>query len=351
VTAAASAVGGLVVGGWGADPADAAGLAASGWPVLADPLSGLRTPAVGRPIGTYEALLRTPGWADRHRPDVVVRLGAPLTSKVTGQWLDGVGGPTVLVDPHHAWADPARAASERVAALPALATPEGGWAERWTAADERARSAIDGVVDRFDEPFEGRVARDVAAVLADGATLVAASSMPVRDLEWFARPRDGVRFLANRGVNGIDGFASTVLGVAAARSGPGPVVGLLGDLAFVHDANGLAGAAARGIDAVLVVLDNGGGGIFSFLAQATLEPERFERFWGTPSGVDLELLAGAHGVPVRTVTRGDEVAPAVAEAVAASGVRVVRVPTDRAANVERHRLVWAGVADAVRPDG
>ncbi len=349
VTSAASARRGLVVAGWGADPADAAALAASGWPVVADPLSGLRTGAAApgvAAVASYEALVRAPGWAERHRPDVVVRLGAPLTSKVTGQWLDGLAGPTVLVDPHGAWADPGRAATERTAGLPALAPADPAWAAAWATADAAATAAVDALLDGWDTPFEGRVARDVAGGLPEGSTVLAASSMPVRDLEWFARPRTGLRCLANRGVNGIDGFVSTTLGVAA--GGDGPVVGLVGDLAFVHDANGLVGAAGRGIDAVLVVLDNAGGGIFSFLPQAALAPDVFERFWGTPADVDLVALATAHGLVARTVTRAADVAAAVAEAVAAGGVRIVRVPTDRADNVERHRAVWDAAAGALR---
>jgi len=238
-------------------------------------------------------------------------------------------------------------ATERVAALPRLGPADPAWTTAWADADRAVTGAVDALLDGWDGPFEGRVARDVAAVLPDGASVVAASSMPVRDLEWFARPRPGLRYLANRGVNGIDGFVSTTLGVAAAVGAVGPVVGLAGDLAFVHDANGLVGVAGRSLDAVLVVLDNGGGGIFSFLPQAELAPEVFERFWGTPSGVDVEALARAYGVAVRTVTRADDVAPAVSAAVASGGVQVVRIPTDRADNVERHRAVWDTSAAAL----
>jgi 2-succinyl-5-enolpyruvyl-6-hydroxy-3-cyclohexene-1-carboxylate synthase len=173
--------------------------------------------------------------------------------------------------------------------------------------------------------------------------LVVASSMPVRDVEAFARPRSGVRFLANRGVNGIDGFVSTVLGTAAVS--PGPTVALLGDLCLLHDSNGLLGAAGRGVDATFVVLDNDGGGIFSFLPQAE-QPEHFELLFGTPHGVDPAALLSMHGLPADRVEKAGEVVPAVEAAIAAGGVRFVIVPTERADNVRRHRDAWRAVAAA-----
>ncbi|MGZ8766154.1 MAG: thiamine pyrophosphate-dependent enzyme [Acidimicrobiia bacterium] len=178
-------------------------------------------------------------------------------------------------------------------------------------------------------------------VLPDGAALVVASSMPVRDLESFAAPRSGVRVHTNRGVNGIDGFVSTALGISAVHDGP--TVALTGDLCFLHDSNGLLGVADRGLDAVFVVIDNRGGGIFSFLSQAQL-PDHFETLFGTPQPVDLAALAAAYGVPSVEVTHADAFAPAVLDAISAGGVRVVLVRTDRADNVARHHQIWTDVA-------
>jgi 2-succinyl-5-enolpyruvyl-6-hydroxy-3-cyclohexene-1-carboxylate synthase len=218
---------------------------------------------------------------------------------------------------------------------------ETGWREMWFSADTTARRAIDDLVDRWREPFEGRVARDVAAAVPDGGSLVLASSMPVRDAESFVAPRTGIDVFANRGVNGIDGFVSTALGIAA---GSGTTtVALLGDLCFLHDSNGLLGASQRGLDVTFVVVDNDGGGIFSFLPQADL-PEHFETLFGTPHGIELAALARVHGVPVTEVDAADEVGPAVREQAAAGGVRVVLVRTERAVNVTRHREVWSAVA-------
>ena len=146
-------------------------------------------------------------------------------------------------------------------------------------------------------------------------------------------------------MNGIDGFVSTVLGIAAG-SERRATVALIGDLCFLHDTNGLLGAADRGVDATFVVVDNGGGGIFSFLPQAEL-PEHFETLFGTPQPVDLAALAAVHGIPVAEVDAADDLVPAVQTAIDAGGVRVVRVRTDRDANVARHREVWAAVANSL----
>ncbi|MFI5048135.1 MAG: 2-succinyl-5-enolpyruvyl-6-hydroxy-3-cyclohexene-1-carboxylic-acid synthase [Acidimicrobiia bacterium] len=344
---------GLVVAGWGpgADPSTVLRFAESaGWPVLADPISGVRVPGT---VSTYDPLLRDPSFADTHRPDVVLRIGGPLTSKSATQWLDS-GVAQVLVDPDGAWLDPQHAAGGRMEAdaellLSTLADAidvmvDDAWVGAWRDAEVTARAAIDGLIDTWDEPFEGRVARDVFASVPAEADLVVASSMPVRDLESFAAPRDRVVVHANRGANGIDGFVSTALGVAAASDGP--TVALLGDLCFLHDANGLLGVAERGIDATFVVVDNRGGGIFSFLPQADL-PEHFETLFGTPQPVDLVALARLHGVTVTEVDRAGDVGPTVREAAGAGGVRMVLVRTDRAANVTRHREVWQAVAAAL----
>jgi 2-succinyl-5-enolpyruvyl-6-hydroxy-3-cyclohexene-1-carboxylate synthase len=346
---------GVLVAGWGAgvSPATAIGFAAAaGWPIVADPISGLRVGA--NAISTYDPLLRVPAFATSHRPDLVVRVGAAPTSKVAGAWLD----PSirqVVADPDLTWLDPQRAAADIIAAdadtlLGAvtdrlITSPPGPspWVRDWLDAEHAARTALDGLLDSWEEPFEGRVARDVIDALPSDSTLVVASSMPVRDVESFARPRAGVRFQANRGVNGIDGFVSTTLGIAAASTA-GPVVGLLGDLCLLHDSVGLLGAGERDVDATFVVLDNDGGGIFSFLPQADL-PEHFETLFGTPHGIDLAELARAYVIPAERVEKASEIVPAVTAAVEAGGVRLVIVPTDRADNVARHREAWQVVAD------
>jgi 2-succinyl-5-enolpyruvyl-6-hydroxy-3-cyclohexene-1-carboxylate synthase len=339
---------GLLVAGWGAGvaPATAERFAeAAGWPVLADPISQLRTGT--HAVSTYEALLRTPGFADAHRPDLVVRIGAPLTSRVATAWLDP-SVKQVLVDPFGNWLDPHHAAGERFAvdaeALVRAVVDELGaprrsdWFDDWQRSETRSRTAIDRSLDASDEPYEGLVARNLAAAATDGTTLVVASSIPVRALEWCMAPRTGVRVLANRGANGIDGFVSTVVGVAGAA--PAATVGLCGDLCFLHDVNGLLGATAP---ATFVVVDNDGGGIFSYLPPAEL-PE-FEALFATPHGLDLVEVARAHGAHAERIDDPGKLVEAVQAP--AGGVRVFVVPVDRQSSVERHRALWDAVAAAL----
>jgi 2-succinyl-5-enolpyruvyl-6-hydroxy-3-cyclohexene-1-carboxylate synthase len=327
-----------------------------GWPVLADGPSGLRFPRRGL-VSTGDLLLRHRPFAEAHVPEVVLRLGGLLTSKVTGQWLAASGATQVALDRFGRCPDPDRVLARSFSAVPAdaaraltaaapAAAPR-GWREAWVEAEATARAAIDRTAGvGLAAPGEPAIAMDVAAMVPAGGNLVASSSMPVRDLEWFAAPRRDVRFLANRGANGIDGVTSTAVGVAVGSGRP--TVLLTGDLAFLHDAGALTALGTRPVDLTVVVVDNDGGGIFSFLPQgARLAPDTFERLFGTPHGVDLVALARAHGLPVEEVSSRAGLRAALAGARARGGARVVVIRTDRAANVEEHRRFQAAVAAAL----
>ena len=368
---------GLIVAGAGAGRPEVVRRLALmlGWPVLADPRSGSRIPGdAGAPtIAAADSLLRVESLACDFVPEIILRLGEPWASKVVATWLascTAAGAVQVLVDPHWAWRDPGREADVVIAADPdhvlealALRVPLGdgstrsawaapsSWSQAWAQAESRAQGAISAVLSGHLEATEPGAARALFAWAPPGSTLVASSSMPVRDLEWFAAPRhDPPRVLSNRGANGIDGVASTTLGVAAAAAGTGgPVVGLLGDLAFLHDATALVrGRREPAVAAVLVVLDNGGGGIFSFLPQASgLDEALFERLFGTPQRIDVADLARATGCDTLEVTAGHELTAQLDSALihaARSGPAVVVVRTDRKANVALHSQLEAEVA-------
>lgn len=321
----------------------------TGWPIIADPMSGLR-PHDGV-IATADAILRHRSFAAEQRPDVIVRIGRPAASKVLAQWtaaattagtvLVQVGGPGVI-DPDRDVA--AVCTIDSVLGCPFTASdPASSWAAAWIAADDAAEAAIASLLDVDAELTEPGVARVVARVVADefpaGAVLTVASSMPVRDLEWFGG-RVATAF-ANRGANGIDGVTSTGLGRALSGR---PSVVLIGDLAFVHDSSALVALAERGADLRIVVVDNNGGGIFSFLPQASALPhERFEQLFGTPLGVDIVALATAHGLESRSIERADE----LVEQLQVPGPWVACVPSDRLHNVEVHNALHAATNAAI----
>ncbi len=325
------------------------------WPVLADPRSGCRTSGHGV-VGAADALLRDEGFAGEMIPEVVLRLGDPWASKVLSGWLArtaAAGAVHLAVDSTSSFQDPGRNVAAWAGGLPRAGArrqgPESTWLERWAAAETVAHAAIDDVLEGHHEATEPGVARALYAAVPGNGSIVASSSMPVRDLEWFGRPRQSPpRVLSNRGANGIDGVVSTTLGVAA--SGAGDVFGLIGDLAVLHDASALVRPATRGpaMPAVIVVLDNGGGGIFDFLPQASeLDTDDFEQLFGTPQLPAVADLVRGCGYSVHEIATAAELAPALSAAAREAGERglpaFVVVATDRKANVAVHAELDAAV--------
>jgi 2-succinyl-5-enolpyruvyl-6-hydroxy-3-cyclohexene-1-carboxylate synthase len=372
---------GLIVAGAGCGHSDGVLELArrTGWPVLADPRSRCRVSAGGDGpvvVAAADAIVRAAaaegagGVADALRPDAVLVLGAPPVSKAWAAFAaDAVarGADVAVVDPWWSWHDPDRVVHEHVAADAAhwvVATLEHldslghrpvdhGWSSTWARGEAAAQAAVDAALGADGGASEPAVARELLGAVPDGTRVVVSSSMPVRDLEWFAPSLHAPPALyANRGVNGIDGVCSTALGLAA--DGGGPVVALVGDLAFLHDVSALvrpapnAGAPSPA-PCTLVVLDNGGGAIFSFLPHAgAVAHERFEALFGTPQAVSVADVARGFGVPVAEVDSIASLREALA-AEPASPVRVVRVAVPgRAANVAVHERVQRAVSEAVR---
>jgi 2-succinyl-5-enolpyruvyl-6-hydroxy-3-cyclohexene-1-carboxylate synthase len=287
----------------------------------------------------------------------VVRIGGLPTSKPLWTWLENHPGvPQVLLDDGD-WRDPLATATRIVRGDPAstlaaiaaagIEAAPAGWCEGWLAADETARNALDDALAAEGFPTEPGAVRTVVDALPDGATLWAASSMPVRDLDLVtpALSRD-LRFMANRGANGIDGFVSTALGAAGA--GNRATYALAGDLSVVHDIGALVTAGRLDIDLTLVVLDNNGGGIFHMLPQAGAT-RHFEKHFGTPHGVDLVAVAEAIGIPARYVESAADLDAAIA--IEPDGPQMLVVETDRAENTAVHQRIRDAVKERLEADG
>ena len=313
---------------------------ARGWPVVAEPSAGAGPGAV--PAG--ELVLSAPGWLDAHRPDRVLVVGRPTLSRVVARLV--AVSPVDVVGDGGTWTDPARAAARVLPGVPAPAggPVDAGWLPAWRTAGAAAAAAGAAVLDAATGLPEPLVAREVLAAAA-GGLLVAGSSKPVRDL-FLVGPGGAGSVLANRGVAGIDGTVSTALGAALAHGAV--TYALLGDLTFVHDANGLVlGPDEPRPDLVLVVVNNDGGAIFGLLEQAGPDhAAAFERVFGTPHGVDLAALCAATRTPYALAATREQLRAAL---VPRGGVQVVEVRTDRAraAAVDRELRAAAVAAVAV----
>lgn len=340
--------------------------AATGYPLLADPLSGarFRPGASEGALAAYDLFLRDEeGWSAL-APDLVLRTGLPSPSAALERFLEAHPATTqVVVDGGGRWKDPSTVASRYLLADPAatfealgerlagtaggLADP--GWAAGWRRAEEAAWSAL---VEQFDaEFFEGTAVAETAALLPAGALLFVGNSMPVRDLDSFAAPRDEpLRVLGNRGASGIDGTVSTPLGAAAVSAGP--AVAIIGDLALYHDMNGLLAARRFGIDVCFVVLNNDGGGIFHLLPIREFEPP-FTSHFVAPHGLDFRRAAHLYDLGWERAASRAELRAALTRAVDEGGPRIIEVPSDGAHNRRRHEeaaeaVLWAVAAARAR---
>ena len=337
----------IVVGRSTANPDSVFALAqATGWPVIADARSACRRP--GASVIRFDSLLRSEIFGQRMRPDVILRIGEPAASKVLGQWIAaaaGAGADVLALTDGGQIIDPERVAAAVLPvedALPALIAsasqqpaPRLEWAATWLDADRVAEEAI--VATLPIAVTEPGVARDLTAGLAAGAALVVSSSMPVRDVEWYGAARDDIDVHSNRGANGIDGVTSTAIGIALTGQ---PTTLLIGDVAFLHDTNALIALRQRTIDLTIVLIDNDGGGIFSFLPQhEKLTHDDYELLFGTPHGTDLAKLCEAHGI---TASSWD---PALLNR---PGVNVLIATTNRTTNLELHDQLVAAVRSAIR---
>ena len=384
---------GLIVAGPVIDP-EAVGPAigdlarATGFPVLCDPLSGVRFSEHGaeHSVTAYDLFLRglwdvPPPREASHdaklrevlRPDVVCRIGDAPTSASLLAFLGGFGevpqvrltsgrgkdhlGVTSL-DVRSEVASFVRAVTEELSALGAVtkasSTPNTPptWRDQWTKIDQAARQAVCAYrASDAGEPFEGDVLAAVVAGVPEGTILFVSNSMPVRDLDAFGGGGKPLRVYGNRGASGIDGIVSTVAGITAAGDGPSPIVAVVGDVAFYHDMNGLLAVAKFELDIVFVVINNDGGGIFHMLPIREHEPE-FTQYFAAPHGLDFRHAAELYGISYRRVDHPpgaeDALEDAFGDVLAGTGPRILEVRSDRDQNQRGHDAVVEAVRRAVR---
>ncbi len=336
--------------------------AALGWPVIADPASGLRAggPPDGGPLHGADLLLHDADLAAALHPELVIRCGAAPTSATLTRWLGLHGAADLwLVDPAGGYRDPQHRASRmlratsqefcaalagRLASTPATDT---AWLGRWRAADAAARAAASAALDAEDAFLTPHLARALWSSLPAGAALYAANSMAIRELDAYAGPRERpLRLFANRGVNGIDGLVSSALGAAAAW--PAPTVLWCGDIALLHDVGGLLAASRLGADLTVVVSHDDGGGIFEYLPVARAIPRpQFESLFAVAHGTDLCALAQGCGWQATRAGSVGAFDAALARALG-GGRHLIEVPVDRAANTAFHRRLHGAVREALR---
>lgn len=331
--------------------------AATGFPILADPLSGARFAPGGGAfrVGGYDLFLRSPVVRQTLVPDLVVRVGASPTSGALLEYLTAhAGARHVVVDDGYRWKDhlslahayfwapPEELLSRAAAALSPLTNT--AWREEWARMGQAVAEARAGWSQEV--LLEGQVLEAVVKALPEEARLFVASSMPIRELDAFVPPLDRrIRVFGNRGVSGIDGLVSTTAGLAAVAP---PVVGVLGDLAFLHDLGALVTVKSLGIEALFVVLNNDGGGIFHTLPVRAFEPA-FTPYFVAPHGLEFEGVARWLGFSYERVEDGTALQAALARGPGGCGARLLEVKILREqAHARRAEFIRKVVEEAER---
>lgn len=354
-----------------------------GYPILADPLSHLRGAGTVHDalITSYDAFLRSEDFLAQYEPQLILRFGAMPTSKPLLLYLKHhMTCLQVLVDEQHSWEEPTQLVAQvfQVSAihfcrwltevLQALHQPltqenmqykdwahdaqeREAWTGAWRLADLITREALATAIGNFTDLFEGRVFTELAELLPTGALLYVGNSMPIRDMDTFFWPHAyPLSCLGNRGANGIDGVVSSALGASAAMGSSAPAILVIGDLSFYHDLNGLLAAKLHHLNLTIVLVNNNGGGIFSFLPQAAY-PEHFEQLFGTPTDLDFQPVVEMYGGIFQRVTHWEGFRQALQAGLADGGLRVIEVPTERESNVVMHRQLWQAVGQALQSAG
>ncbi len=319
------------------------------WPILADPLSNLRgnvpEDCLSLCIDQYDALLKSNAFKNHMAPEVVIRFGAQPVSKPLMQYLQYVKPSIFLaVDESPLFRDPMHVVTHHAQVNPsslwiAIQPNECSlYLQSWKKANDIATKKITSYI--HTETDEGAIAGLLFEGLKPGSDLIASSSMPIRDVDtFFNKTSNDINIYANRGTNGIDGVISTAFGIQAATKRPAYL--LIGDLAFLHDVNGLITSRFHAFDMTIVIMNNDGGGIFSYLPQST-EPNYFEHLFGTPTGLEFSSIASMYEAQYNAVGDKEEFKKVLLEE-KTKNIRIIEVFTNRDHNTVTHRKLWDSI--------
>ncbi|AQS45219.1 2-succinyl-5-enolpyruvyl-6-hydroxy-3-cyclohexene-1-carboxylic-acid synthase [Bacillus velezensis] len=326
------------------------------FPILADPLSNLRNGEHDKTliIDAYDSFLKDEEIKEALRPDAVIRFGPMPVSKPLFLWLrDDPAIEQFIVDEDGGWRDPTQAGAHMIHCHPsvfleAVRSAEtgkrpSGWLEKWQFVNARFRSHLQAA-SMDDLSFEGNVYRQLQHLVPEGSSIFVGNSMPIRDVDTFFEKQDrSFRVYANRGANGIDGVVSSAMGLCEGTKAPVTLV--IGDLSFYHDLNGLLAAKKLGIPLTVILINNDGGGIFSFLPQAS-DKTHFEELFGTPTGLDFRHAAALYGGTYTCPETWEAFKDAYQPQADKPGLHIIELKTDRTSRVQFHRdLLQAAVRE------
>lgn len=329
------------------------------YPILADPLANLRCGPHSKEwvLDSYDALLRNDKLKTRLKPEVVLRFGAMPVSKAVLLYLENAKlSEHIVIDENSDWRDPTLKASHMIYSNEAEFCKElvgilakrqiSKWAKLWQKMNQLASRHMIGEGSK-SKGCEGRVMIELQKVLPEKSTVFLANSMPIRDADYFFTSTDKeIKFLANRGTNGIDGVISTSLGASTVI---GPLVLVIGDLSFFHDSNALYLAKRYNLDITIILVNNDGGGIFSFLPQAK-HGKHFEELFGTPMGLDYEHVVKMYQGSFKRIRSWDEFGENVKASVTSKGLSVIEVPFKREENEKVHCEIWSSLMPKVEQE-
>lgn len=326
------------------------------FPIVADPLSQLRSGNHNKEniIDTYDTFLRNDHAKAFLKPEIIIRIGAmPVSKALTFFIKENADADQLVIDGGGSWRDPALLSTEMIFCEETTfceqlltrveSNNDDEYREKWTRLNQLTKENMVSIMD-ITELSEGKLFYQLAELLPDEATIFIGNSMPIRDLDsFFLNNGKSIRVMANRGANGIDGTVSTAIGAALYSKS---LYLILGDLTFFHDLNGLFIAKRYQIDIHIILINNNGGGIFSFLPQYD-QPKHFELLFGTPLDIDFEHAVKMFGGQLKKITDWDHFSLEMQNSNTASGINVYEVMTNRDRNRQEHRDFWAGVSQEI----